>query len=251
MRIETRFHAELNDFLRPSDRGRPLVSEVAPGTSVKDLVESLGVPHTEVDVILVNGTSVGFEHRLADGDRVRVYPTFEVPDTSAVTHLRPNVSRPARFVADVHLGRLARLLRLLGFDVLWRNDSTDAQLARISAQDHRVLLTRDRGLLKRKEVTHGYLVRETLRRRQVVEVLRRFDLGGAISPFGRCVECNGLLEHVSKADVEGILPPRTRRDYDEFRRCRGCGRVFWKGSHYDALRAEVDDIVRALGQARP
>jgi len=248
LRIETRFDAELNDFLPPQARGRPRVSLVAPGTTVKDLVESLGVPHTEVDVIIVNGVSVGFDHRLGDGDRVRVSSSTEGLEVSPVTHLRPGTPRPARFVLDVHLGRLARLLRLLGFDVLWRHDASDPELARLSAREDRILLTRDRGLLKRKEVTHGYFVREDLRRQQVLEVLRRFDLAGAIRPFGRCLECNGLLETVAKADVEERLPPRTRRDYDEFQQCAGCGRVFWKGSHYDALRGVVDDVVRQLDQ---
>jgi len=244
LRIETRFYAELNDFLRPLDRGRPLVAEIASGTSVKDLVESLGVPHTEIDVILVNGISVDFAQQLADGDRVSVYPTFQSIDVTPITHLRPNALRTPRFVLDVHLGRLARRLRLLGFDVLWRNDVSDAELARLSAQQRRILLTRDRGLLKRREVTHGYFVRETARRRQVEEVLRRFDLFGSIQPFGRCLECNGLLEPVAKTEVNDRLLPRTRRDYDEFQRCQGCGRVYWKGSHYDALRAVVDDIRR-------
>lgn len=247
MRIETRFYAELNDFLRPSDRERPLMVDVASGTSVKDLVESLGVPHTEIDVILVNGVSVDFAQQLADGDRVSVYPTFEAIDVTPITRLRPRALRTPRFVLDVHLGRLARQLRLLGFDVLWRNDASDRELARLSTQQRRILLTRDRGLLKRREVTRGYFVRETARGCQVEEVLRKFDLFNAIQPFGRCLECNGLLEPVAKADVVERLPPRTRRDYDEFQRCKGCGRVYWKGSHFDALRAVVDDVRRAGG----
>jgi uncharacterized protein len=244
VRIDTRFYAELNDFLRPGDRGHPLGADVAPGTTVKDLVEALGVPHTEIDVVLVNGVSVDFGHRLADGDRVSVYPTFEAIDVTPLTRLRPEDLRTPRFVLDVHLGRLARLLRLLGFDALWCNDASDSELARISAEEHRVLLTRDRGLLKRREVTRGYFVRETVRRRQLQEVLRRFDLFGAIRPFGRCLECNGLLEPVAKADVEDRLPPRTRRDYDEFQRCRACAHIYWKGSHYDALRVVVDEARR-------
>ncbi len=249
MRIETRFHGELNDFVAPTGRGQPVESEVAPGTSVKDLVESLGVPHTEIDVILVNGVSVGFGHRLAHGDRVSVHPPSESVDVSPVTRLHPAPLRTPRFVLDVHLGRLARHLRLLGFDARWSNDATDAELARVSAVEQRVLLTRDRGLLKRREVTRGYFVRATVRSEQLQEVLTRFDLVGSIRPFGRCLACNGLLRPVAKSVVEDRLPPRTRRDYDEFHQCQGCGRVYWQGSHYDALRAVVDEAQRR-GRAR-
>jgi uncharacterized protein len=243
--VEARFYAELNDFLSPERRARPIALEVAPGTTVKDLAESLGVPHTEIDVILVNGESVSFRHQVADGDRVSVYPVFEAIDVSPIVRLRPEPLREPQFVLDVHLGRLARTLRLLGFDALWRNDITDEDLAAISTEQKRILLTRDRGVLKRARVTRGYFVRATDRRCQVVEVLRRFDLFGAIAPFGRCLECNGLLEAVAKEEVENRLPPRTRRDYHDFRRCPDCRRVYWQGSHFDRLADLVEDIRRA------
>ena len=251
-RVEARFHAELNDFLAPNRRGRPISLAVAAGTTVKDLAESLGVPHTEIDVILVNGESVDFAYQVGDGDRVSVYPGFESVDVSPLVRLRAQPQREPRFVLDVHLGRLARNLRLLGFDAAWRHDSTDEELAAISADEHRTLLTRDRGLLKRSKVTRGYFVRATERREQVVEVLRRFDLFGAIVPFGRCLECNGVLEPVAKEEVEHRLPPRIRREDHDFRSCPGCGRIYWQGSHYDHLTALVRDISRAgpLGDQR-
>jgi len=240
--VEARFFGELNDFLPPDRRDRPIRAAVATGTTVKDLAESLGVPHTEIDVIVVNSGSVDFAHRLEDGDQVRVYPVLSALDLAPPLHLRPPVSGKARFVLDIHLGRLARYLRLLGFDAVWRNDATDVELVAISRDENRILLTRDRGLLKRSIVTNGYYVRETARRHQIVEVLRRFKLFDAIEPFGRCLECNGLLEAVSKAEVEHRLPPRTRLDHDEFQRCAHCGRVYWKGTHYDRLCAVVDSI---------
>ena len=243
--VEVRFYAELNDFLPPDRHGRPTTLDVAAGTTVKDLAESLGVPHTEIDVILVNGESVDFGHQVRDGDRVSVYPMFEALDVSPLVRLRPKPLREPRFVLDVHLGRLARTLRLLGFDSMWRNDISDDELAAISVGEKRILLTRDRGVLKRAKVTHGCFVQETDRRGQVVEVLRRLDLFGAIAPFGRCLECNGVLEPVVKEEVEDRLPPRTRLDYDDFRKCPDCGRIYWKGSHYDQLVALVEDIRRA------
>jgi hypothetical protein len=218
---------------------------VAAGTTVKDLAESLGVPHTEIAVIVVNGESVDFAHRLREGDRMSVYPVFKALAGFPLVRLDPPPFREPRFALDVHLGRLARTLRLLGFDCIWRNNIADDELAAISAAEQRTILTRDRGILKRAKVVHGYLVRETDRRRQTIEVLRRFDLFGAISPFGRCLECNGVLETVAKGDVEHRLPARTRRDFDDFRRCPQCDRIYWKGSHYERLAAIVEDVHRA------
>ncbi len=250
-RVDLRFHADLNDLLPPDRRGRPITLEVAAGTTVKDLAESFGVPHTEIDVILVNGESVDFGYRVRDGDSVSVYPESGAPDVSPLVRLSPRPMREPMFVLDVHLGRLARILRLLGFDCVWRNDIDDDELAAISAGEGRILLTRDRGLLKRAKIAQGYLVKETDRRRQAVEILRRFDLSGAIAPFGRCLACNGLLESVAKAAVEDRLPIRTRRDYHDFRRCPDCGRVYWQGSHYERLAALVEDICRGVMPNRP
>ena len=244
-RVEVRLIAGLNDLLPPGRRGRPIAIEVAVGTTVKDLAESLGVPHTEIAVIVVNGESVDFGHQVRDGDQMSVYPGSEALDVSPVVRLDPPPLREPRFALDVHLGRLARSLRLLGFDCVWRNDATDDELAAISVNERRILLTRDRGLLKRAKVVQGYLVRETDHRRQITEVMRRFDLFGAVSPFGRCLVCNGMLEPVTKEEVEHRLLPRTQRDYDDFRRCPCCDRIYWKGSHYDRLATLVEDVRRA------
>jgi uncharacterized protein len=241
--VEVRFYAELNDFLCPRRRGRSFEVEVGPGTTVKDLVESRGVPHVEIDVILVNGTSVDFTHRLQHGDRVAVYPVFEALDIRPILRLRPAPLRHPSFVLDVHLGKLARLLRLFGFDALWQREADAAALVASSVNEGRTLLSRDRQVLRRGALTRAYYVRETEPRRQVVEVLRRFDLFDAVTPFGRCLECNGLLEPVEKAQVEDLLPPRTRREHDEFHRCEGCGHLYWKGSHYDRLLSLVDEVL--------
>jgi len=251
MTVEVRFYAELNDFLARRHQGRSFECEPFPGTTVKDLVESLGVPHTEIDVVVVNGESVGFGYRVVDGDRVDAYPPFAMVDVTPLVHLWPAPLRPERFVLDVHLGRLARLLRLLGFDALWHSDAEDAALVATSVGQGRILLTRDRGILKRGALVHAYYVRETGARRQLVEVVRRFDLLGAVRPFGRCLECNGLIVAVDKREVEDRVPPRTRRDFEEFCRCTGCERVYWKGSHYDRLRAVVDEVARQGGSPQP
>lgn len=183
----------------------------------------------------MNGHPVGFAHRLADGDRVSVYPVFEAFDISPVSPVRPRPLRVVRFAADVHLGRLAGYLRLGGFDTLYRNDWDDRELAETAVAEKRIVLTRDRGLLMRAIVTHGHLVRETRPRAQLTEVLERFDLWSSLRPFTRCSVCNSPVEAVPKEEVVSELPARTARFYDDFRRCSGCGRLYWQGAHHRSL----------------
>lgn len=240
--VTLRFYAELNDLL-PQERrftDNQLRFHVAP--SVKDAIESFGIPHTEVDAILVNGMSVDFTYRLSDGDRVSVYPVFESLDVSAVVRLRPEPLRQTRFVADVHLGRLASLLRIVGFDTVYATDAADYELVQISLSESRVLLTRDVELLKRSELTHGYFVRSTDRKSQLVEVIRRFDLHGQIRPFTRCPRCNGPLERVERGEVEHLLAPGTARSFDEFWRCTECGRPYWRGAHREGLTRLIEEL---------
>ena len=237
-----RFYAELNDFL-PDERRQVSFDYIFQGRpAIKDAIEALGVPHTEVDLILVNDVSVDFTCGLHDGDRVCVYPVFESLDITPLVHLRPKPLRVTRFVLDIHLGRLAKYLRMLGFDSRYQNDFEDGELARISSEEKRILLTKDRGLLKRSQVTHGYYVREIHPRSQLVEVLKRFDLFGSIHPFQRCMRCNGLLEAVNKEDVLDQLQPGTRATYNEFRRCIRCDQVYWRGSHYERMMRLVERI---------
>jgi hypothetical protein len=227
-----RFYAELNDFLPPPRRFIEFPSGFPDGATVKDRIESLGVPHTEVDLILVNGQAVDFAYRVQDGDRVSVYPVFEAFDIAGLTRLRPEPLREPRFVLDSHLGKLAAYLRLMGFDTLYRNCWADEQLAQVSRDERRILLTRDLGLLKRGAVTHGHFMRETNARRQLAEAAQRFDLARLAKPFSRCLRCNAQLEPVAKEDVRSQLPARTAAFYEEFRRCPDCLRVYWKGGHY-------------------
>lgn len=241
-RAHFRFYAELNDFLPQVARGSVLTREFDVGASVKDMIEACGVPHTEVDVVLVNGRSVDFSYRIEDRDRISVYPVFESFDVKGIVRVRPEPLRDPRFVLDAHLGALARHLRLLGFDCLYRNDYSDVELVETSVSERRALLTRDVGILKRSAVTHGYFVRGTDPRAQTVEVLRRFDLFREIDPFRRCLSCNGVLTPVAKALVEDRLPPRTARYYDEFRMCTDCEQVYWKGSHYTHMLEFVEEL---------
>jgi uncharacterized protein with PIN domain len=242
-----RFYAELNDLLAPDRRGKTFLYSFEGRQSVKHLIEALGVPHTEVDLVLINGESAGFEAMVEDGDRVSVYPVFESFDIAPLSRVRPQPLRRLRFVADSHLGRLAAYMRMLGFDTLYRNDYDDEELSEVSSREHRIVLTRDRDLLKRKAVTHGYFVRETGLRRQLAEVLGRFDLRGSLAPFTRCMRCNGVLEDVAREAVEDRVPPRSRRHADRFCRCGGCGQVYWNGSHYRRMQKFIAQVIGGPG----
>jgi hypothetical protein len=245
-----RFYAELNDFL-PRDRdGRELAYRFNGNPSVKDAIEAQGVPHAEVELMLANGESVGFDHRLADGDRLAVYPVFESFDVGNLVKVRETPLRHNRFVVDANLGKLARWLRLLGFDTVYRNDFTDAEVVRVAAGEERIVLTRDRRLLHHKAVTHGYWVRSVDPERQVDEVVRRFQLERSVAPFHRCLACNGLIRAVEKAAVLHRLEPRTRRYYDEFYQCTRCARVYWQGPHYARLQDTVKRLVEAPATPR-
>ncbi len=234
--ITFRFYAELNDFLPAGRRQVAFAHASAPDQSIKHLVEALGVPHTEVDLILVNGEPADFDYLPEEGDRISVYPPFKAIDVTGITRVRPQPLGEHRFVLDGHLGRLAAYLRMLGFDTLYRNDYGDEELACISRDEGRILLTRDRGLLKRNMVAYGYWLRETNPLRQLVEILRRYTLLNAVNPFSRCLACNGLLKEVSKEAVLERLPPTARQYYDEFRMCPSCAKVYWDGSHVQRMR---------------
>jgi len=241
-RICLRFYAELNDFLPPALRSVDIDHEFQRHASIKDMIEAFGVPHTEVEVILVNGRAVDFSYIVQDGDRISVYPVFESVDITPLLRLRPEPLRKPKFVLDSNLGRLARYLRLLGLDCLYRNDYRDAELASIASKQQRTLLTRDRTLLQRRIITHGYYVRALQPREQVREVLARFDLYRQVAPFTRCTRCNGELEDVDKQVISARLEPKTRKYYHSFRICSECGQVFWRGSHH----ARMQRLVAAL-----
>jgi len=209
--------------------------EAPPGYTVKALIEDLGVPHTEIDLILANGESVDFAYRPEAGDRISVYPKFESWDIGPLSRVRPVPLRETRFALDVHLGRLARLLRMFGFDSLYRNLLEDEELVRVARLEKRIVLTRDRGLLKRRSVTHGYLVRSLLPRDQLREIVRRFDLLAVLRLGSRCVVCNVTLERVPKKQVLSRIPPAVARDYAEFSECPSCRRVFWRGTHWQTM----------------
>ena len=232
-----RFYAELNGFLAPERRGREFAAVCAEAATTKHMIEALGVPHTEVAAILVNAEPAGFDRLLHDGDRVAVYPRFTtLPGPDAPPLLPPLTGEP-RFIADAHLGGLARLLRMAGFDTRYRNDYADREIAAIAAQEERVVLTRDRELLKLREVAHGCYVHALHPPLQFREIVARLELRDRLRPFSRCMECNLPLRPIDKALVSDRLPPKVRAHYDDFTTCDRCGRVYWPGSHWRRMSA--------------
>jgi len=244
--VSLRFYEELNDFLSPRRQKARFQRKLQYPTSIKDLIESCGVPHTEVDLILINGNSVDFRFLISDGDDISVYPVFESFDISGVTRLQARPLRRLRFVADANLGRLARKMRLLGFDVAFDKKATKDDIMQTMICHNRVILSIDRGLLMRKEVQRGYCVRSDDANLQTLEVMRRFDLVNYINPFTRCSSCNGLVRPVDKAEVLELLEPKTKAFYDDFTQCPQCEKVYWEGSHAERLQAFVDWIKKEL-----
>jgi uncharacterized protein len=240
--INVRFYDELNDFLPQENHKKAFTVELKKPRSVKDLIESIGIPHTEIDLIIVNGESVDFSYQVLADDFISVYPMFRSLDISPLRHCQPQPLPEARFVLDVHLGRLAAYLRMLGFDTLYRNDCDDPTLADISADEDRVLLTCDRLLLMRKQISHGYFVRSRQPKQQILEILSRFDLFDKLKPFTRCMHCNGNTQAVNKKSIEKQLLPKTKKYYDEFYQCKSCKKIYWKGSHYRKMQDMIDKV---------
>ena len=240
-----RFYAELNDFIAPERRGREFSCRCARAASAKHMIEALGVPHTEVELVLVNGESVGFDYALRDGDRLAAFPKFEAFDITPLLRVREHALRETRFIADAHLGGLAHLLRLTGFDTLYDNHFRDDEIERLAAGQGRIVLTRDRELLKRRGITHGCYVRELHSEAQWREIFDRLDLAGSARPFTRCLSCNTLLHAVAKAQVAARLPAGVRERHERFAACDGCQRVYWEGTHWQRMRARVDALLAA------
>ena len=241
-----RFYEELNDFLARPLRRRAFSCACAHAATAKHMIEALGVPHTEVELILVNGESVGFDHPLADGDRVAVYPKFETFDIRPLLRVRAAPLREPRFVADAHLGGLAQLLRLAGFDTLYDNNYPDEEIEALAASEHRIVLTRDRELLKRRTITHGCYVRTLKPQAQLREIFERLDLAASARPFRLCLSCNAPLHAIERGEARERVPEGVFERQTRFVTCDVCRRVFWEGSHWRRMRALMDSVaVRA------
>jgi len=240
-----RFYEELNDFLSDAIKKTTFEYGFQGNPSVKDAIEAIGVPHTEVDLIVVDGKSVGFDYSLKNGDRMAVYPVFESLDISPLIHLRPKPLRITKFVLDVHLGKLTKMLRLLGFDSKYRNDFQDEEIVKISLSEKRIVLTMDRNLLKRRILTHGLWIRSRHVKDQVQEVLDRLDLYKQAKPFSRCLICNSPVHPIQKDKIRNRLLPRTSQTFEKFFICDTCDKIYWPGSHYDRMKEKIEQLIHS------
>ncbi len=239
-----RFYEELNDFLPIEKRKRDFSVSFRQGTTVTEVLASLGVPHSEVDLILVNGESADFSFPLQGGERISIYPVFESLNIRPARKLGPHSLRRTKFVADVHLGKLVKYLRLFGFDTLYNHDADPKRLVETSVQQDRVLLTRSRSLLKHKVITRGTLVKEADPRMQLKAIFERLDLFADARPFSRCLRCNGSIEPIPKQNIAQPLSPRVKANYQVFTWCSSCRRVYWEGTHFERMSRFVEEMLK-------
>jgi uncharacterized protein len=237
-----RFYAELNDFLRTGQKQKNFDFSFKGQVTVRDAIESLGVPHSAVDLMLVNGLPAPFSQRIHSGDMISVYPEFETFDISGISQIRKKPLRTSRFIVDAHLGKLARELRMLGFDTLFAREISDNEIISLACNERRTIITRDRDLLKSEKVDHGYYVRSTHSGDQLKEVINKFDLYSQFSPFTRCLICNGELFNVTLAEISDKIKPETASVFKDFFRCSGCHRIFWEGSHYERMKNYIEKL---------
>ena len=242
-KVYFRFYAELNDFL-PNEKKQHLFEHLFAGPlKVQEAILSLQVPLSEVDLILVNGESEKFDYWLNDEDYISVYPMFESLDISTLNSLRPQPLRVTQFILDAHLGKLAKYLRMAGFDTLYDGNYEDNEIIDISVKTGRIILTRDKAMLRSKRVNHGYYIRNIQPIKQFKEVITKFDLISQFKILSRCLLCNLLLVKESKENAKTILSSDIILRFDNFFRCPECNRIYWKGSHYDRMNNFICNII--------
>lgn len=233
--VSFRFYEELNNYLPEENRKVWYEYSFSEDISLQDAIQSMGVPSDEIDLILVNQQSVGLDYYLQNGDRISVYPTFELFDISGTSQLRENPLRNPRFICDVHLGRLCKYLRMIGFDTLYSNRFTPAEMIALSNQENRIILSRSFQLTRHKEVTHTYWIRSANPLEQIQNLIKKLDLPHQIHPLIRCLNCNNNLVPVEKQEILARLETRTAMYYSEFFICPDCDQIYWKGSHFENM----------------
>jgi len=242
--VQFRFYAELNDFLPVANKQRAFEYMYAGPLKLQEAILSIGVPLSEIDLILVNNESVNLNYALKGGETISVYPVFESLDISSLTALRPQPLRTTRFILDAHLGKLARYLRMVGFDTLYKNDFEDAVIVQLSLDEKRIILTRDKALLRSPKIKHGYYVRSIHPKPQLMEVIRKFDLTSQLRPFSRCITCNHLIEKVSKTGIINRVPNDTFQQFHDFFVCKNCDKIYWEGSHYEHMQRFIHSLIK-------
>lgn len=237
------FYGKLNKFLPDDQQKRPFHHTFKGRQSVKDRIETVGIPHTEVELILANNSPVDFSYLVESGDRLAVYPHFHQLDLPASYRLREPYSRKPEFVADVHLGKLAKYLRRFNFDTIYQNDLEDDEIIKIGVEDERIILTRDHGILMHKQVIYGQFIHYDDPRAQLYEVFNRYDLDKYYNGNkSRCTDCNSRLVEIDKQVIIDRLEPKTKKYFERFKICQECDKIYWEGSHYKRMEDLFEKI---------
>lgn len=240
--ITFRCYAELNDFLPQEHRQRQFVYPLKTPVTLGEALESLRIPLSEVDLVLVNGQAKALNARLYENDFVSVYPTFETLDISELNGGPAAALRVTRFILDAHLGKLAKYLRMLGFDSIYRNDYGDDEIIELALKEKRIILTRDKLLLQSRRVTHGYYIRSTEKHQQLREVVQKFDLYSQFKSFTRCMTCNAELVPKNREAITHLVQQDILHYFNEFFFCPDCRKVYWKGSHFKRMESFIRDL---------
>jgi uncharacterized protein len=242
--LTIRFYGILNDFLKQSKKNKNHKIIAFNHQTIKDIIESIGIPHIEAGVILANNKSVNFRYRPASQDKIQIYPFNYPVKQGQEFHLQPKPLKNPKFLLDIHLGKLARNLRLCGFDAFLFNGELDAELVHQALKARRIVLTRDLELLKRGTLKRGYWIRNDTPGHQLTEVIKRYNLFNRLQPFHRCLICNGKLKMISKKKIVDQLPAKVREYFNEFFQCSSCGKLYWKGSHYSSMKRKIEKLER-------
>ncbi|WP_173073009.1 Mut7-C RNAse domain-containing protein [Tenuifilum thalassicum] len=240
--VSIRLYGSLNDFVAQELKQTNISVGFWGNPTIKDLVESVGVPHTEINLILANSCPVNFSYKPESGSRISCYPKFFFLKNSE-SCLQPQVPMPPKFICDAHLGRLASYIRLCGFDTLFNTTFEDRTIIKTSNSEERIILTRDKGLLRCGSARLGYFVRETKPILQLREVIEYFELKDYLAPFSRCSLCNGKITDIEKKEVVNKVLPTTYRCYEKFYCCTKCGHVYWEGSHFRRLKLTLEGML--------
>ncbi|PUU94801.1 Mut7-C RNAse domain-containing protein [Halanaerobium sp.] len=239
--IKLRFYSYLNKFINLDKtknleliNGRYYLHHYRGRQTIKDRVESIGVPHPAVALILKNSEPVDFSYLVQPGDLFSIYPplyNFKLP--AEKTLLPEYLLDKPKFILDVHLGRLARYLRRFGFDTAYRNDYRDREIVDIAEKEERIILSRDLGLLMRKKVKWASFIWNDDPKEQLKEVFNRYSLSQYYQGESRCVNCNSKLEKIDKEEIIERLEPKTKKYFNDFRYCKKCDKIYWRGSHFE------------------
>ncbi len=242
-KVALRFYSELNDLLPDHRKNTDFEAEFKDKRSVKDIIEAFGVPHTEVDIIIANGESIDFKYILQGGDQISVYPAFEKPNIQNILHLCPAPPFKTRFIVDINLGDIVKLMRVLGFDVYYDQDLSNQNIIELSKKDDRIIITKSRKLLKFKDVAYGLLLHSGTTEAQIKDIIYRLEIKDKVRPFSRCLRCNGILSSVPKEEIEDRIPPKTRSFCDQYSHCESCNKIYWEGTHVFEMRKVIDRIL--------